>query len=299
MNSNTNSNGDASRAFAEHVKQTITNLPPITKLLISAPVLILLLDIFTSSILHLFSISYWFVLDVDSIIKHWQIQRLFLYPISTRGFVEVLITTIWLFPELYKAEKKMGSIRVLWLLGSLLTVAPAITYIFLVELMKAYAPEFNYGNLIYFGMGGWVVGLVIVNYFESDANNDNDNQRMIAGVISIPNKVWPAIVLVFFVILAPGSSFILNLSSAFFATLYGLEKLPSYFTLTDETISHYEEKAWLRFITQSPNFVSASSRGVYLPIFSNPSRFNSSTAAEPAASSSSPSFPGTGVRLGS
>lgn len=106
------------------------------------------------------------------------VQRLFLYPISTRGFVEVLITTIWLFPELYKAEKKMGSIRVLWLLGSLLTVAPAVTYIFIIQLMKAYAPEFNYGILVYFGMGGWVIGLVIVNYFESDANSDSDNQRM-------------------------------------------------------------------------------------------------------------------------
>jgi hypothetical protein len=41
----------------------------------------------------------------------------------------------------------------------------------------------------------------------------------IAGAIQIPNKVWPAIVLLFFVILAPGSSFILNLSSACFAIL--------------------------------------------------------------------------------
>lgn len=103
---------------------------------------------------------------------------MFLYPISTRGFVEVLITTIWLFPELYKAEKKMGSIRILWILCSLLTITPAVTYIVIIELMKAYAPEFNYGNLVYFGMGGWVVGLVIVNYFESEANNDSDNQRM-------------------------------------------------------------------------------------------------------------------------
>lgn len=71
-NSTTNNNGDASRAFAEHVKQTITNLPPVTKLLISLPILLLLLDVFTSSILQLFSISYWTVLDVDLILKHWQ-----------------------------------------------------------------------------------------------------------------------------------------------------------------------------------------------------------------------------------
>lgn len=39
----------------------------------------------------------------------------------------------------------------------------------------------------------------------------------VAGSISIPSKAWPIIVLIFFVFLAPGASFILNVTTALIA----------------------------------------------------------------------------------
>jgi membrane associated rhomboid family serine protease len=104
------------------------------------------------------------------------VQRIFLYPFSSKSFVEVLITAFWLFPEIYKAEKKMGSIRLLWTLFSLFTIPPAIVYIFVTQILRRYTPEVTFASISYFGMAGWVVGLVIANYLKYDTNDDN--QRM-------------------------------------------------------------------------------------------------------------------------
>ncbi|KAI8091503.1 hypothetical protein BDF21DRAFT_409558 [Thamnidium elegans] len=203
----------------------------------------------------------------------------------------MIIITFWLLPEIYKAEKRMGTLRLIWTLASLLTIIPGIIYCIAIYLLSVYSPDFGFGIAKYVGMTGWVVGLVIINYLKQEGEPD----RMIAGSIRIPNKVWPVIVLVFFVFLAPGASFILNLSAALLGFVYIDEKFSKYFTLSEETVNKLEEKDWLKWLTKSSNFVSIDSSGIYLPI-NNPPSDNHHTITP---NNNAGSFPGTGVRLGS
>ncbi|KAI7889090.1 uncharacterized protein EV154DRAFT_515765 [Mucor mucedo] len=290
-NNNTNSS-NATSVFIDHVKQVLTTLPPLTKFALVVPTALYLVDLFVSSF---FSFLYWTYLDAHLVIDRWQIQRLVLYPISSKSLLEMIITTFWLLPEIFKAEKKLGTLRLGWVLLTLFTIVPALVYIAIIQVLTTYTPqsEFN-GTAGYFGMAGWVVGLVVVNYLKEEGESD----RMIAGSIRIPNKAWPVIVLIFFVFLAPGLSFILNFTSALIAFVFVDEKYSKYVVPSDETMTRYEGKAWLSFLTRSPNFVSVDSSGVYLPIFSAPSVVNTPSPNQ-RSSSASPSFPGTGVRLGS
>jgi hypothetical protein len=68
----------------------------------------------------------------------------------------------------------------------------------------------------------------------------------------------------------------------------------------DEKFTQYEGKAWLRFLTNSTNFVSVDSAGAggYLPIFNHAQPASVSTASN-APTSTGGNFPGQGIRLGS
>ncbi|KAI9360236.1 hypothetical protein BD770DRAFT_319037 [Pilaira anomala] len=193
----------------------------------------------------------------------------------------------------------MGTLRLIWTLLTLLTIIPAIIYCIAIHFLSVFSPDFGFGLARYYGMAGWVVGLVIINYLKQEGESD----RMIAGSIRIPNKVWPVIVLVFFVFLAPGASFILNLSAALLGFVYIDDKFSKYFTPSEETITAFEEKSWLKWLTSSPNFVSVDSSGVYLPIMNPPSSSSNHLFTTTTATTTSPAttthFPGTGVRLGS
>lgn len=69
----------------------------------------------------------------------------------------------------------MGSLRLLWNLVTLFTIVPGLIYVIFIQLMTAYAPELNVNGFGYFGMAGWVVGLVLVNYLKYD---DSQQDRM-------------------------------------------------------------------------------------------------------------------------
>lgn len=96
-----------------------------------------------------------------------------LYPISSKSLLEVIITTFWLFPEIFKAEKKLGTLRLGWVLLTLFTVLPGLVYITIIQVLTTYTPqsEFN-GTAGYFGMAGWVVGLVVLNYLKEEGESD-------------------------------------------------------------------------------------------------------------------------------
>lgn len=90
-----------------------------------------------------------------------------------------------------------------------------------------------------------------------------------------------------------------------FVIVDGNDKVPKTLIPSEETITQYESKTWLRPLTRSSNFVSGDSSGVYLPIFNPPGRFSTATtvdatnAAPPTANNNAGNFPGTGIRLGS
>lgn len=69
----------------------------------------------------------------------------------------------------------------------------------------------------------------------------------------------------------------------------------------DEKFAEYEGKAWLRFLTNSSNFVSVDLAGGngYLPIFNHAQPTPASRATNASTPPTSGNFPGQGVRLGS
>lgn len=67
----------------------------------------------------------------------------------------------------------MGTLRLVWVLLTLFTVFPALIYMVIIQVITTYTPqsEFN-GTAGYFGMAGWVVGLVVMNYLKEEGEPD-------------------------------------------------------------------------------------------------------------------------------
>lgn len=85
----------------------------------------------------------------------------------------MIITTFWLFPEIHKAEKKLGTLRLIWVLLTLFTILPAVIYMAVIQVLTIYTPQFEFnGTVGYFGMAGWVVGLVVLNYLKEEGEPD-------------------------------------------------------------------------------------------------------------------------------
>ncbi|KAI8369883.1 hypothetical protein EDC96DRAFT_440396 [Choanephora cucurbitarum] len=130
------------------------------------------------------------------------------------------------------------------------------------------------------GMYGWVVGLICWSYLSED-NEAQD--RMIAGTIRIPHQYWPMIVFVMFVFLIPGSSVLLNILCGVIGYLYVKQKL-SLLMPSDARLTEIESKAILSPLTKAANFVpTADTSNPYLPIVND----------QPSSS-----FAGQGHRLG-
>lgn len=192
-----NNNGDATRMFMTHVKEMLLSLPPFSVFALIAPYVIYLLD----SILLLVysqSISQWCFLSVEKVLnglqgnyyyyyyyftiikslKNLLVQRLVLYPLSSTSFAKLLITTIWLLPELYKLEKRHGTIKVAWLTLLLYTLLPGLGYVILITAISFSMPTYDQGlkDVVYAGMTGWVVALIFWSYLEDDRNGSSDNR---------------------------------------------------------------------------------------------------------------------------
>jgi hypothetical protein len=70
----------------------------------------------------------------------------------------------------------MGSLRLLWILTTLFTIIPGIIYVVIIQVLTKYTTEYNVKGVGYFGMAGWVVGLVIVNYLNDDTSDGNQDR---------------------------------------------------------------------------------------------------------------------------
>ncbi|KAI8969805.1 hypothetical protein BDB01DRAFT_815742 [Pilobolus umbonatus] len=201
--------------------------------------------------------------------------------------MKLVIITFWLFPDLIKFERQKGSFQVIWLLMILFTLIPGIVYLFLIMITYTdkISPATNYS-----GMAGWVVALIFWSNLSDELNGVNQ-ERYLFGSIRMPSKFMPILALIFFVILVPDGSFILNLACAGVSYLYVHTKLPKFLFLSNETVIRYEEKPWLRGLTRLPNFVPVDARFNYLPIATHDVDTNT-------ADTTTTSFPGRGYRLG-
>lgn len=101
------------------------------------------------------------------------VYRLLLYPFATNSFVQLFITDIWLLPELYKLERKQGSLRFLWILFVLFTIIPGIIYS-IITTSITYNRNGIYIGWDCRGMAGWVVGLIFWSYLEDDGDDQQD-----------------------------------------------------------------------------------------------------------------------------
>ncbi|CAO3645900.1 unnamed protein product [Mucor fragilis] len=278
-------------AFLDHVKQHLATIPPVTKFALYTPIVICILDRIVFPLVSLqFDISSSIALNAIS----FQVYRLVLYPFATNSFIQLFIIDIWLLPELYKLERKQGSLRFLWILLVLFTIIPGIVY----SLVMVSITTGNLSTRIPFvwdcrGMAGWVVGLVFWSYLQEDQQD-----RMIAGAIRMPKKMWPVFVFIFFIFLVQDASVFLNISAAIVGFLYAKEKL-GFLVPSEDTFIDLESKSWLQFFTRSHNYVSIDSAGnSYLPIFM-PANTNTPSSSSPSANNPESQFPGQGVRLGS
>ncbi|KAI7901685.1 uncharacterized protein BX663DRAFT_487396 [Cokeromyces recurvatus] len=284
-------------------------MPPITKFTLYTPFIIFLIDSILFPILHFrFNFSHWSYLDFDNSVLKLQIFRFIIYPFSTSSLLELLIIPLWLIPEMYKLEKKQGSLKFLWTLLLIFTILPGIAFVFIMKIITI--DWFNNGRTqIGFschGMTGWVVGLIFWSYLIEDESEQQDRMYgriVIAGAIRIPKKYWPIFVFVFFVFLVPGIPILLNISASIMALLYVKGKF-EFLMPSNEKFIEYEEKTWLRFLTNASNYVSINSAGSggYLPLFM-PATPTTNTATHPNPSTANSSantdrFPGQGIRLG-
>ncbi|CAO3704013.1 unnamed protein product [Rhizopus stolonifer] len=279
------------------------SLPPVSMFILIAPWILLVLD---NVLIYMYShsISQWLYLDAEKVVSGFQVQRLVLYPFSSTSFIKSLITTMWLFPEVHKLEKKHGSLKIAWSVLVMYTIIPAIGDIAIVKTISFSIPQYDQGVkwTVYSGTAGWVVALIFWSYLEEEREGVAQD-RILAGSLRISNKIMPFIALLFFVILVPDSSFILNLLAAVIACLYVYEKIPKSLLPSNESYSRSEKKAWLSPLTLAPNYIPVDQSELYLPIVnppSNPSLFaNISTRFSTGATSTNNSFPGQGHRLGS
>ncbi|KAI8046935.1 uncharacterized protein B0P05DRAFT_520415 [Gilbertella persicaria] len=285
------SNNNTLSVFMDHVKQVLSTIPPATKFALYAPFVIGITDNFLFPTLNVhWSTSAWFSLDYEQGLLKLQVFRFLLYPFATMSVLDAFITALWLIPEMYKLERKQGTLKFIWILMSVFTVLPGLLAVIINKALYTVWSQMFYNPSCH-GMTGWVVGLIFWSYLSEDAN---EQDRMIAGAIRIPHQYWPALVFFFFVFLVPSSSIVLNILCAVAGYLCKYKHRHIYmcpFLLSDEKLVELEGKPILRFLTQTTNFVSVDSAGhAYLPIFN-------STQEEPVSTPNAP-FQGQGHRLG-
>ncbi|ORZ01009.1 hypothetical protein BCR43DRAFT_433178 [Syncephalastrum racemosum] len=196
-------------------------------------------------------------------------------------------------------ERKQGTLRLAYLLGIVFTLGVSI--LLLGSLGWFDSPSFLQSCS---GLSGWVVALAFWSAKEDEAEGIV-NDRMLFGVLRVPGRFMPILVLIFYLFLVPGTSLLTHLFSAALAYCYATKRLPERILLSDDAIRQCEQKAWLKPVVSASRFVplEAASRD-YLPIASNAglvsgfSTASSAAAAVPSSATPQAPFPGEGRRLG-
>ncbi|KAI7852065.1 hypothetical protein BDC45DRAFT_444574 [Circinella umbellata] len=191
-------------------------------------------------------------------------------------------------------ERKHGTLKLAWLLITFYTCGIGLVYIVLLGIFRTSTVWIESSYVA--GLSGWAVALSVWSAME-DESEGQSNDRMLFGVIRIPGRVMPYLIIAFYLFLVPDTSLLLHLLAAGVAFIYFTKRIPSRFLPSDDMYKHYEGRTWLERVTSSTRFVSmdAATSG-YLPIHNATSSHISTPAVSHNVNVGG--FPGQGQRLG-
>ncbi|KAI9272636.1 hypothetical protein BDA99DRAFT_498832 [Phascolomyces articulosus] len=199
-------------------------------------------------------------------------------------------------------ERKHGTIKLAWLLITFYTCGIGFIYVVLLGIFKVSTIWIDSNYVA--GLSGWAVGLAVWSAMEEESEGQS-NDRMLFGVIRIPGRVMPYLIIVFYLFLVPDTSLLLHLLAAAVAYLYFTKRIPARLLPSDDVYKHYEGRPWLERITNNSRYVSMdAATGGYLPIHNATSSHISANNSQVThnvnvgGGSSNNSFPGQGIRLG-
>ncbi|ORX49545.1 hypothetical protein DM01DRAFT_1338215 [Hesseltinella vesiculosa] len=170
---------------------------------------------------------------------------------------------IFLIPFLSRYEYKAGSLQVLYEFIGLYTVLPAFVYVAAIWVIDRLSVTLFLGREGCTGLSGWVMGLAVATSLQSDQST----QHSLFGVIPLPPKALPGLVLVFYTFLVPGTSLVLHLAVAAIAYLYHTQQWPRQLLPSQQLFDRLERNPWLTFLTSHPHYIKADHQ--YLPISTN------------------------------
>ncbi|KAI8340705.1 hypothetical protein BC941DRAFT_467872 [Chlamydoabsidia padenii] len=290
--------GEATRMFITHVRHYLSSLPLISLLTIIIPLFTNLLDVITligptQDMLLYESLC----LSITRIMNNFEVYRLFLYPLVHANTTLLVTNLILLIPYISAHERKKGSLFVLFELVCLYTILPGIIYLLVISLLTTVTTIGAYvGTIASSGLSVWTVGLSLWTMLDGDTTNHS-----LFGVIPLPAKAIPFLIIGFYFFLVPDSSVILHLVAAGIGYLYFNHRLPAILTPTNEKCRQYEDLRWTNLLTKHPKFVSVDTAGDgYLPVSSvNNHRVASTTpyTVNTQQSGSPSNFPGQGYTL--
>ncbi|KAI9311790.1 hypothetical protein BX666DRAFT_1844083, partial [Dichotomocladium elegans] len=144
------------------------------------------------------------------------------------------------------------------------------------------------------GISAWTVGLSV--WMAMDDEQSNDRMQVLFGVIRIPGRFIPHMMILYYFLLMPDLSLILHLLAAGSTYLYASKKMSSRLFPSDDVYRSYEQRNWLARIVNHPRFVAIDNTSGYLPIAAPSAHIHGSA---PLVNTSPPGgFPGQGRRLG-
>ncbi|ORZ11822.1 hypothetical protein BCR42DRAFT_420706 [Absidia repens] len=297
--------GEATRMFVTHIRHYFNSLPLISVLTIIIPLFANLLDVITFiGPTHNTFIYEWFYLSQTKIIYHLQVYRLIFYPLVHVNVTSLLTNLLLLIPYISAHERKKGSVCLLHELLCLFTLLPAIMYIVVIVLITSVLDMSGVfmGVAACSGLSTWTVALSLWTMLDEDARGEATTHSLF-GVIPLPPKSIPFLIIAFYFFLVPDSSLILHLCAASVAYFYFHHRLPSVLEPTNEKCRHFENHRWTKLLSNHPKFISVDTSahsGSYLPVTSN-GVGNGSTTSYTQQSTSSASattnFPGQGYTL--
>ncbi|KAJ1657494.1 putative rhomboid protease [Dispira simplex] len=197
-----------------------------------------------------------------------QLWRLLTYPLVHYGIFHILFNLMVLLPLSTTAEKRVGSVQYVYMLGVLFTFLPGILYASLIHLVFR-SSETHVAS----GTSGWVFALIAWECCRVEG------PRSFLGLFQISSQLFPPVLLVLTELLFPQSSFFGHVACMAFGYLYAYGKLNALIPST-EWFNRMQDRAPFCWMTASPRFIDindAQDTGSFLPVFFDPSTTTTST----------------------
>ncbi|KAJ1660462.1 hypothetical protein IWQ61_000609 [Dispira simplex] len=203
------------------------------------------------------------------------VWRLLTYPLVHYGIFHILFNLMVLLPLSTTAEKRVGSVQYVYMLGVLFTFLPGILYASLIHLIFR-SSETHVAS----GTSGWVFALIAWECCRVEG------PRSFLGLFQISSQLFPPVLLVLTELLFPQSSFFGHVACMAFGYLYAYGKLNTLIPST-EWFNRMQHRAPFSWMTTSPRFIDindAQDTGSFLPVFFDSSTTTTSTLGGPQPS---------------